>query len=70
MLVDAWAYLIDGAHWSGDNGLWALLLQQLLVTVTALALALVVGLPLALWLGHHGRGGFLAVNVSSIGRRT
>ncbi len=68
MIGDAWSYLLDGSHWSGDNGLWELLLQQLLVTVTALAIALVVGLPLALWLGHVGRGGFLAVNVSNVGR--
>jgi osmoprotectant transport system permease protein len=27
-----------------------------------------LGLPLALWLGHLGRGGFLAINISNIGR--
>jgi osmoprotectant transport system permease protein len=68
MLADAWAYLLDGANWVGDEGLLPLLLQQLLITVTALAIALVIGLPLALWLGHLGRGGFLAVNVSNVGR--
>ena len=49
-------------------GCSSLLVQQLLLTVTALALALAVGLPLALWLGHLGRGGFLAINVSNVGR--
>ena len=29
---------------------------------------MVIGLPLALWLGHLGRGGFLAINVSNVGR--
>ena len=29
---------------------------------------MVLGLPLALWLGHLGRGGFLAINISNIGR--
>ena len=29
---------------------------------------MLLGLPLALWLGHIGRGGFLAVNVSNVGR--
>lgn len=65
---DTWSYLTDGAHWSGDRGMLALLLQQLLLTGTALAMALAVGLPLALWLGHLGRGGFLAINISNIGR--
>jgi osmoprotectant transport system permease protein len=31
-------------------------------------LALLVGLPLALWLGHLGRGGFAAINISNVGR--
>ena len=29
---------------------------------------MVIGLPIALWLGHIGRGGFLAINISNIGR--
>ena len=29
---------------------------------------MLVGLPVALWLGHLGRGGFLAINISNIGR--
>jgi osmoprotectant transport system permease protein len=44
------------------------MVQQLLLTVTAMALAMLIGLPVALWLGHLGRGGFLAINVSNIGR--
>lgn len=65
---DAWAYLADGRHWTASGGLLDLLGQQLLLTVTALLLAVAVALPLALWLGHLGRGGFLAVNVSNLGR--
>jgi osmoprotectant transport system permease protein len=45
-----------------------LLGQQLLITVTALAAAVALGLPVALWLGHRGVGGFLAVNISNVGR--
>lgn len=68
MIADAWAYLSDGAHWHGSSGLAPLLWQQLLLTFTALAGAAALGLPLALWLGHLGRGGMLAINVSNIGR--
>ncbi len=68
MIEDAFAYLLDGSNWSGSEGMLALLLQQLLLTATALAVACVLGLPIALWLGHLGRGGFLAVNISNIGR--
>lgn len=68
ILGDTWSYLSDGAHWRGDAGMLHLMLQQLLLSVTALGLALAVGLPVALWLGHLGRGGFLAINISNIGR--
>lgn len=67
-LADAWTYLTTGANWTGDGGLLDLLAQQLLLSVTALALAALLGLPVALWLGHLGRGGFLAINLSNIGR--
>lgn len=68
MISDAWAYLTDAAHWQGTNGITHLLWQQLLLTVTALLGAAGIGLPIALGLGHLGRGGGLAINVTNIGR--
>ena len=68
MFADALRYLTDGSNWSGTNGISTFFVQQLLLTVTSLALAVVVGLPMALFLGHRGRGGFIAVNVSNVGR--
>ena len=65
---DTWDYLTTWANWTGDRGMLHLMEQQLLLTVTALLMALVVGLPLALWLGHLGKGGFLAINITNIGR--
>jgi osmoprotectant transport system permease protein len=68
VLGDTWRYLVDADNWRGDGGMLHLMLQQLLLTVSALGLALVIGLPIALWLGHLGKGGFLAINISNIGR--
>lgn len=65
---DVWVYLTTAAHWSGDDGMLALLGQQLLLTVTALLAAVVVALPTAMLLGHRGQGGFLAVSASNVGR--
>ena len=59
VFADVWSYLTTGSHWTGEGGMLQLLGQQLLLTVTALAVALFVALPLAMWLGHLGRGGFL-----------
>lgn len=63
-----WAYLTDARSWTGAGGLLDRLAEQLLLTVTALGLSMLVALPVALWLGHLGRGGFLAINISNIGR--
>lgn len=68
VLIDTWHWLADADHWRGEGGLWHLLVQQLLLTFTALGIALAIGLPIALWLGHLGRGGFLAINISGVGR--
>lgn len=68
VLRDAWSYLTTGSNWTGDGGMAPLLGQQLLLTVTALLIAAVIALPVGLGLGHLGRGGFLAINISNIGR--
>jgi osmoprotectant transport system permease protein len=61
-------WLADPVHWRGDSGIPTLLLQHVLLTVTSLAVAVLVALPVALWLGHLGKGGALAINISNIGR--
>ena len=61
-------WFADGSHWSGPDGVPARLGEHLVLSGEAMAIALVIAVPLALVLGHVGRGGFLAVNVSNIGR--
>jgi osmoprotectant transport system permease protein len=68
MLGDVFAYLTDGSNWSGSTGIGTFMVQQLLLTFAALVVAVVVGLPPAMYAGHRHRGGFLAVNVSNVGR--
>jgi osmoprotectant transport system permease protein len=41
---------------------------HLQLTFTAIGLAILVALPLGVWLGHTGRAAFLAISVSNIGR--
>jgi len=45
-----------------------LTLKQLEVTVLALAVALIVALPLGLYLGHRGKGELLAIGLGNAGR--
>ncbi len=41
---------------------------HMIVSVAAVAIAAALAIPLALWLGHIGRGDFLATAVSNVGR--
>ncbi|MFD4142207.1 MULTISPECIES: ABC transporter permease [unclassified Streptomyces] len=68
VLAQAWTWLTTAANWSGESGVWHRLGEHLYVSGVALALASAIALPLALYLGHIGRGGALAVNISNVGR--
>lgn len=67
-LSDAWTWLTTSAHWYGDDGIWVRLAQHLVLTVVCLLISCLIALPIALVLGHLGKGGALAVNVSNVGR--
>ncbi|SDJ44214.1 ABC transporter permease [Streptomyces indicus] len=67
-LSDAWDWLTDPAHWSGGDGVWHRLTEHLLLTVVCLVISCLIALPVALVLGHLGKGGALAVNISNVGR--
>ncbi|TXS54370.1 ABC transporter permease [Streptomyces sp. t39] len=67
-LADTWDWLTTGANWSGDGGVAQRLAEHLYLTVVCLALSCLIALPVALVLGHLGRGGALAVNLSNAGR--
>lgn len=67
-LTASWHWLTDPAHWSGDDGIRHRLLQHLVLTLVCLIVSCVIALPVALVLGHLGRGGALAVNISNVGR--
>lgn len=66
--LDAWTWLITGANWTGGDGVTHRLAEHLFLTVVCLGIACAIALPVALWLGHVGRGGALAVNISNVGR--
>ncbi|MDK1472318.1 ABC transporter permease subunit [Streptomyces sp. 549] len=67
-IADAWAWLASADNWTGDGGVWQRLGEHVYLTVVCLAVACLIALPVALWLGHLGRGGALAVNISNVGR--
>ena len=64
----AWDWLTDGANWSGSDGVLHRLAEHLYFCGVSLGISLVVALPIAIVLGHFGKGGALAINISNVGR--
>jgi osmoprotectant transport system permease protein len=62
------AWLLDPAHWAGSGGIPARIGEHLLLSGGPLVAAVLVALPIGLYIGHTGRGALLAVNLSNIGR--
>ncbi|MEU2428378.1 ABC transporter permease [Streptomyces sp. NPDC007861] len=67
-LALTWDWLTNPANWSGGNGVWHRLGQHLYLTAVCLVISCAIALPVALVLGHLGKGGALAVNISNVGR--
>lgn len=57
-----------GSQVGGLGEIWELMWPHLELSGAALGIACVLAIPLGLWLGHRGRGGFLAINASNVGR--
>ena len=52
----------------GGKELLPLIWTHLEITALAMAIAIATAMPLGLWLGHTGRGSFLTISVSNVGR--
>jgi osmoprotectant transport system permease protein len=63
-----WEYLTDSFNWSGNEGIWARILEHLWYTFSALAISAVIALPIGLRIGHTRRGTFLAINLGNAAR--
>ncbi|HJV09061.1 MAG TPA: ABC transporter permease [Acidimicrobiales bacterium] len=68
IVADVVEWFTTAEHWRGDFGVPHRLTEHALMSLAAVAAALVIGLPVGIWLGHRGKGGALAINVSNVGR--
>ena len=55
-------------HWQGDFVVPHRLAEHALMSLSAVVAAIVIGLPVGIWLGHRGRGGAVAINLANVGR--
>jgi osmoprotectant transport system permease protein len=57
-----------GSQVGGLGEIWELMWPHLQLSGASLGIACAIAIPLGLWLGHVGKGGFLAINASNVGR--
>ena len=67
-LAGAAEWFTTASNWWGSEGMLQRIQEHVGMSAAALATAMLFALPLGLVLGHTGRGGPLAVNLSNLGR--
>ena len=65
---DTVSWLTDPAHWHGVEGVPHRLAEHLAITGLSVGFACLIALPIAVTLGHIGRGGSVTVNLSNASR--
>lgn len=62
------AWFTAPQQWSGQNSIPVHLLGHLELSASALLVAVLIALPTGIAIGHTGRGAFLAIALSNVGR--
>jgi osmoprotectant transport system permease protein len=67
-LTFAWDWLKSPHQWQGNDAIPLRVLQHLGYSGLSLLIAALIAVPIGLLIGHYGRGGFVAVNVTNVWR--
>ncbi|MBO0701770.1 MAG: ABC transporter permease [Candidatus Dormibacteraeota bacterium] len=68
LLTQLWHWFVTPTNWHGTSGIPTLLGQHVLMSLGATLIAMAIALPVGVTLGHIGKGGLLAINVTNVGR--
>ena len=68
VLLAAWQWFTDPAHWQGSDGVPTRFVEYIHLSAESLAIGALIALPIGITLGHYGRFGNLAMNISNVGR--
>jgi osmoprotectant transport system permease protein len=66
--VRVFDWFTDPVQWSGANGIPVRLSEHVITAVVSVALAAVIALPVAMWIGHRRRFELLVTSVANVGR--
>src|SRR5437870_6175643 len=61
-------WFADPTHWSGPDGIPQRLAEHVQISAESLVIGALIALPIGIALGHYGRFGNLAINLSNVGR--
>jgi osmoprotectant transport system permease protein len=67
-MTEVIAWLTDPVNWQGRDGIPTRLLEHVELSAASLLLAILIALPIGLFIGHTGRGANLAINLANLGR--
>ncbi|MDR7301254.1 ABC transporter permease [Haloactinomyces albus] len=65
MIADLIGWLTNPEHWHGSEGVPAQTLLHLYYCVVSVGIAMLIAIPLGLYIGHTGRGGTVVVGASN-----
>ncbi len=68
ILQQTWGWFTDPANWQGSNGIPTRLGEHLHLSFESVLIGALIALPIGIVLGHYGRFGNLAINISNVGR--
>lgn len=68
LVTGVMSWFADPGNWAGSNGIPNRVSEHLLLSGIAMALALVVALPVGLAIGHTGRATRVAIAIAGLGR--
>ena len=61
LVLGALGWLADPAHWQGPDGIPSRVGEHVVISAASVVVAVLVALPIGLWIGHTGRFAFAAV---------
>ena len=68
IIIDTIKWFADPAHWAGPDGVPTRLAEHIVLSAECVIIGAAIALPIGIVLGHYGRFGNLAINVSNVGR--
>lgn len=68
IVVEVWRWVTDPANLSGPDGIPTRLAEHVHLSAESLVIGAMIALPVGILLGHYGRFGNVAINISNAGR--